>query len=257
MSLTRNSQIWAPGYIKQRIRRAATGQTVPVERIWVTMADHFEPMWGRASLKTAQSRVDVWRSAWPAIARRCRPDTAGNPPQYTFFFPEEEYHPTLLEPLAELARHGISDVEVHLHHDGEGRQNFIDRITSFCDNLHREHGLLRWRNGKLAFGFIHGNVAPVDGIDQTRLRWGIAGGHSEVGGVVIVSAVPLQERKMRKSLWISAVLFTLSFAGTAFAGGTHTINFTASCGLELVGSSLRTMECSVPSTSPGTGRRFR
>ncbi len=41
MSLLRNSQIWAPGYIKQRIRRVTTK---PLEGIWVTIADHFEPI---------------------------------------------------------------------------------------------------------------------------------------------------------------------------------------------------------------------
>ncbi len=140
-----------------------------LERIWVTIADHYEPRWRGADLKTAQSRVALWRSAWPAIAKRCRPDSAGNTPRYTFFFPEEEYHPTLIEPLAEMVREGIADVEVHLHHDGEGRQNFIDRIKSFCHVLHRDHGLLRENDGKLTFGFIHGNWA----LDNSRPdgRW--------------------------------------------------------------------------------------
>jgi hypothetical protein len=163
MSLFRNSQIWAPGYIKQRVRRISE-RTVPLERIWVTIADHYEPMWGRASRETAQSRVSLWRSAWPTIAKRCRPDTAGNPPRYTFFFPEEEYHRTLIEPLAEMVSDGIADIEVHIHHDGEGRQNFIDRITSFCKLLHGEHGVLRTRAGKLTFGFIHGDWA----LDNSR-----------------------------------------------------------------------------------------
>jgi hypothetical protein len=103
------------------------------------------------------------------IARRCKPDSSGNPPRYTFFFPEEEYSPTLLEPLAEMVRNGIADVEVHLHHDGEGRQNFVDRITSFCKVLRDNHGLLRERDGKLTFGFIHGNWA----LDNSRPdgRW--------------------------------------------------------------------------------------
>jgi hypothetical protein len=168
MSLTRNSQIWGPGYVKQRFRRI-TGRAVPLERVWVTVADHFEPMWGRADLKNAKSRVDLWRSAWPGIARQCSPDTAGNQPNYTFFFPEEEYHPTLVEPLAEMVHDGISDIEIHIHHDGEGRQNFIDRITTFCKILHGKHGVLRERNGKLTFGFIHGNWA----LDNSRPdgRW--------------------------------------------------------------------------------------
>jgi hypothetical protein len=137
---------------------------MPVRRIWVTIADHYEPMWNGVDLKCAQARVNLWRSAWPGITRRCRPDTAGSPPRYTFFFPEEEYHPTLVEPLAEMTREGIADVEVHLHHDGEGRENFIDRISKFCNVLHHEHGLIRRHNGELAFGFIHGNWA----LDNSR-----------------------------------------------------------------------------------------
>jgi hypothetical protein len=169
MSLLRNSQLWGPGYAKQRVRRFTTSRPIPLERIWVAIADHYEPRWGGAYLETAQARVGLWSSAWPAIASRCKPDAAGSPPQYTFFFPEEEYHPTLIEPLAQMVFEKIADIEVHLHHDGEGRQNFIDRITSFCKVLHGEHGLLRTRDGKLAFGFIHGNWA----LDNSRPdgRW--------------------------------------------------------------------------------------
>ena len=148
----------------------------PLELIWVTIADHYEPRWRRADLRTAQSRVAVWRSAWPEIAMRCKPDSVGNTPRYTFFFPEEEYHPTLMEPLAEMVREGTADVEVHLHHDGEGRQNFVDRISSFCETLHAEHGLLRKRDGKLAFGFIHGNWA----LDNSRPDGRLCGLNDEI-----------------------------------------------------------------------------
>lgn len=169
MQLIRNSQIWGPSYVRQRIRQIIRRDMPPLERIWVTFADHYEPMWKGADLSTAQSRVSLWRSAWPEIASRCKPDSTGSAPRYTFFFPEEEYHPTLIEPLAEMVREGIADVEVHLHHDGEGRQNFIDRITNFCSVLDREHGLLRERDAKLTFGFIHGNWA----LDNSRPdgRW--------------------------------------------------------------------------------------
>ena len=170
MNLMRSSQLWGPAYVKQRLRKAISQRTVPpIRRIWVSVADHYEPRCQGVDLSTAQSRVAMWRAAWPEIAKRCSPDTAGNSPCYTFFFPEEEYHPTLVEPLAEMARDGIADVEVHIHHDGEGRQNFIDRMNGFCKSLRNEHGLLRERNGKLAFGFIHGNWA----LDNSRPdgRW--------------------------------------------------------------------------------------
>ena len=141
----------------------------PLERIWATFADHYEPRWMGADWTTAQSRVAAWRAEWPAIVRRCKTDSAGNTPRYTFFFPEEEYDPRLMEPLAEMTRCGIADVEVHLHHDGDGRRNFIERMTEFCDVLYNRHGLLRMHGGKLKFGFIHGNWA----LDNSRPdgRW--------------------------------------------------------------------------------------
>jgi hypothetical protein len=142
----------------------------------VTIADHYEPMWRRADLRTAQFRVGLWRSAWPEISRRCKPDSVNNTPRYTFFFPQEEYHPTLMEPLAEMVREGIADVEVHIHHDGEGRQNFVDRIGNFCETLHGEHGLLRKRGGKLTFGFIHGNWA----LDNSRPDGRLCGLNDEI-----------------------------------------------------------------------------
>jgi hypothetical protein len=54
---------------------------------------------------------------------------------------------------------GIADVEVHLHHDGEGEQNFLDRLNRFKETLFERHGLLRKQAGKIVFGFIHGNWA--------------------------------------------------------------------------------------------------
>lgn len=65
----------------------------------------------------------------------------------------------ILESLAEMSRQGIADVEVHIHHDGEGREDFIERVGGFCDLLAARHGLLRRVGGQLRFGFIHGNWA--------------------------------------------------------------------------------------------------
>ena len=64
----------------------------------------------KADPETARRRVAAWRAAWPEIAARHR-DSDGRPPCYAFFYPEEEYRPELLEPLAEMARLGIADVE--------------------------------------------------------------------------------------------------------------------------------------------------
>jgi hypothetical protein len=123
------------------------------------LADHFEPLQGgRSTIATACERVRAWREAWPRIAERHR-DSMGRPAQYTFFYPQEDYRPELLEPLAEMARMEIGDVEVHIHHDGEGQQNFVDRMKLFKSQLREGHSLLREHNGQIAFAFIHGNWA--------------------------------------------------------------------------------------------------
>ena len=85
-------------------------------------------------------RVALWRREWPRIAAEER-DSDGRQPRYTFFFPEEEYRPEFLDPLAEMTQAGIGDVEVHLHHDRETEQNFIDRLSRFKETLRRRHGL--------------------------------------------------------------------------------------------------------------------
>jgi hypothetical protein len=152
---TRYAHIWLPGYLRDRWARR---NRPPVERVWVMIADHFEPQWARADRDRALARVHTWSERWPKIADQHR-DSAGRPAQYTFFYPQEEYRPELLDPLAEMTRAGIGDVEVHIHHDGEGEQDFVDRISSFIDVLHHRHGLLRKENGRLNFGFIHGDWA--------------------------------------------------------------------------------------------------
>ena len=98
-------------------------------------------------------------------------DADGRPPQHTFFFPEEDYRPELLDALAELCAPGFGDVEVHLHHD---------RDTACCHErapaaFHRD-AVSQTRpaspqplTGAIAFGFVHGNWA----LDNARPdgRW--------------------------------------------------------------------------------------
>src|SRR5512143_2519833 len=93
-SATRNAHLWLPGYLWDRLRRHAEA---PARTAWVTIADHFEPLWKRPPEKVASERVASWRQTWPKIAARHQ-DSTGRPPQYGFFYPEEEYRAELLEP---------------------------------------------------------------------------------------------------------------------------------------------------------------
>jgi hypothetical protein len=155
ISLPRHAELWFAGYIRSRLEapRALRGG-----RVWVAIADHWEPYWLHPSDETAAERVAVWVKYWPEIARR-HADSIGRSPQYTFYYPQEEYRPRFLDALAEMKRAGIADVDVHIHHDGEGQQNFVDRMSGFIETLVTRHGLLRLSNGRPVFGFIHGNWA--------------------------------------------------------------------------------------------------
>jgi hypothetical protein len=81
-----------------------------------------------------------------------------------------------MEPLERITSDGISDVEVHLHHDGEGQQNFVDRISRFKETLVSRHGLLRKSKGKISFGFIHGLWA----LDNSRPDGRFCGLNNEI-----------------------------------------------------------------------------
>ena len=165
LSLPRNAQLWLPGYLRNRLaaKRAPRGG-----RVWLAIADHWEPYYQRPSDEVAAQRVAMWVKHWPEIAGR-HADSTGRSPQYTFYYPQEEYRPRFLDSLAEMKRAGIADVDVHIHHDGEGEQNFIDRMSGFIEALVTRHGLLRMSGGRPVFGFIHGNWA----LDNSRPdgRW--------------------------------------------------------------------------------------
>jgi hypothetical protein len=156
MHLPRFQEVWLPPYVRSRWDRWLV--TTTCRHVWVTMADHFEPFWANASAELADERVAMWRRIYPQIAAQYA-DSTGLWPVYTFFYAEEHYRPELIDSLAEMVAPGIADVEVHLHHDGEGERDFTDRISGFTEKLFTRHGLLRKERDSIRFGFIHGDWA--------------------------------------------------------------------------------------------------
>jgi hypothetical protein len=144
-------------------------------RVWVAIADHWEPYWLSPPEETAKERVAIWARHWPEIARR-HADSTGRPPQYSFYYPQEEYRPQFLDTLAGMVRAGVADVDVHIHHNGEGQQNFVDRMSGYIETLVSRHGLLRQSNGRTVFGFIHGNWA----LDNSRPDGAYCGLNNEI-----------------------------------------------------------------------------
>ena len=162
----RTLHLWLPGYVAAKVR-ALAAHRVAIRRVWVTLADHFEPWWRGADDRTAIERVQRWVDRWPAIASR-HVDAAGRPACYTFFYPEEQYHPAALDALSCLVERGIADVEVQLHHDRDTASAFVERVGRFVDTLHTRHALLRRDEEGIRFGFIHGDWALDNALPDGR-----------------------------------------------------------------------------------------
>lgn len=169
MKLPRHAQIWLLPYLKDRLRKAT--RSAKPKCAWVAITDHYEPLGFNKLLEPALDRVANWRDRWPRIADDAPRDSAGQRPQYSFFYPQEDYRRDLLEGIAEIVRLGVGDVEVHIHHDeaqlqldSERRDSFAAKITEFCRRLSDDHGLLHQQDGRTVFGFIHGNWA----LDNSR-----------------------------------------------------------------------------------------
>jgi hypothetical protein len=73
-----------------------------------------------------------------------------------------------MDDLRALRERGIGDVEVHLHHDNDTPQAFVDRLSVFLERLDGGHGLLRRENARVTFGFIHGNWALDNSLPNGR-----------------------------------------------------------------------------------------
>jgi hypothetical protein len=111
--------------------------------------------------------VRAWREGYPRMASGYR-DADGKPPRHSFFFPGEEYRPEFLEPLAELARAGFGEVEIHLHHDGDTAETLEAQLRATIDDYTRHGHLTRGPDGKPRYAFIHGNWALANGRSDGR-----------------------------------------------------------------------------------------
>ena len=160
----KNLHLWTAGYARwaadaavARARAALRGEGAPGPRhLLFAFCDHYEPLWKTKDRGVGAARVRAWSEGYPALASAFR-DADGRPPRHSFFFPGEEYEPGYLDALAELARRGLGEVELHLHHDGDTAANLRRTIGDYL-GLFAKHGhLSRGADGRPRYAFIHGN----------------------------------------------------------------------------------------------------
>jgi len=164
---------WAGGYARwlatsavPRARAALAHRNGP-RHLLFAFTDHYEPLWNNASPAQGSARVQAWHKGYPEMVSPFR-DADGKPPRHSFFYPGEQYGPDYLEPLADLARRGFGEVEVHLHHDGDTAATLRPALQEYL-KLFANHGhLTRDPDGRLRYAFIHGNWALANPMHDGR-----------------------------------------------------------------------------------------
>ncbi len=158
----RHLETFLGGYLADEGRRVLARRMWPevqgVRHLLVALCDHHEPLWNKADDRQGEERIRVWREGYPRLAADYR-DADGRPPRHSFFFPGEEYRPQFLEPLAQLARAGFGEVEIHLHHDADTAETLEAKLRETISSFARHGHLARDREGRPRYAFIHGNWA--------------------------------------------------------------------------------------------------
>jgi hypothetical protein len=148
---------WLPGYIRWALQRTAGPEGT--RHFIFALCDHFEPFRGNRDPASARKLVRDWIDEYPASVEGFL-DQDGLPPRHTFFYPQEEYDPEILDRLADFCRLGYGEVEIHLHHRHDTAEGLREKLESFRDLLRTRHGLLGSdAAGRIRYGFIHGNWA--------------------------------------------------------------------------------------------------
>jgi hypothetical protein len=163
----KNLQGWIDAFALDRARNLLSLPPRGPRHLLFALCDHFEPLWGDASRDVGDRRVRTWVEGYPGMASPFR-DAEGHPPRHSFFFPGEQYAPSFLEGLADLARGGFGEVELHLHHEHDTADNLRASIQRYLSQLAGHGHLSRDRGGTPRYGFIHGDWSLANAGAQGR-----------------------------------------------------------------------------------------
>ncbi len=151
---------WVPAHLFSR----ETAPAIVLDRepvdVFLAICDHYEPEWGNASHDEALGRVRRWCDEYPRLFQNFR-DVDGRTPRHSFFFPQDQYRPEYIDPLADLCQDGFGEFDIHLHHADDTPEGLEEKLSVFRDALFHRHGMLRRdpATGEIVYGFIHGNWA--------------------------------------------------------------------------------------------------
>ncbi|PID39666.1 MAG: hypothetical protein CSA24_00770 [Deltaproteobacteria bacterium] len=148
--------LWLPSFLRHTAQNLTAPRYQGKKHLLFALCDHYEPLWGEAPDDVGERRVQAWLDHYPKMTTPFR-DADGYAPRHSFFFPGEEYRPFFLDGLASLAKQGLGEVELHLHHDNDTAENLRATILEYLKTYDQHGHLSRDPDGRLRYAFIHGN----------------------------------------------------------------------------------------------------
>lgn len=151
---------WSLRYLFSYIKRVKS----PIHVIFCNV-DHFEPGANWANQEIQESRLRMLLTEYPKLANKHK-DSAGNIPKRTWFFPPHDHQYSNLKALVCLCEKGYGEIELHLHHGKfcpDTSENLELTILK-CIEEYSQFGVFGKENGKVRYGFIHGDWA----LDNSR-----------------------------------------------------------------------------------------
>lgn len=157
---------WLVRYPWSRARSFLEQTAFEKKHIIITVANHFEPGWSEKGVldhKTQIKRLKAYHKMARETGEAVR-DSDGTKYRHINFYPAEQYHPEILDIMAEMQGEGLGEVEVHLHHGVERpdtAENLRRTLVDFRDTLAEKHKCLSRMDGigKPKYAFVHGNLA--------------------------------------------------------------------------------------------------
>ena len=157
---------WLVRYPWVRFRSVMESTDLEKKHVIITVANHFEPAWsesGPLDHGSQISRLKEYQKLAQSIADAVR-DIDGTKFRHTNFYPAEQYHPELLDIMAEMQSNGLGEVEVHLHHGVERPDTALSlerQLIEFRDVLAERHRCLSRvvDSEQPRYAFVHGNLA--------------------------------------------------------------------------------------------------